>query len=151
VDGRRVQQPLDAHARHAPRIQRRPDERVAQQGVCILKQHWGLSFAEIAARPELDTPSVPLWDVMRFYERLGVTVRYGQVIRRVVPDLFGEIFLWCYLVCYRQHRTRPRRRPAPPAGGSADVEIAANIAALKSLIVRAQGLLRVLETRRGSR
>jgi len=162
----------------------------------FLKQHWGLSFAEIAARPELDTPSVPLWDVMRFYERLGVTVRYGQVIRRVVPDLFGEIFLWWYLVCYRQqllqtkwvaakdieylywfmkknveradwdewnqrhedeltrlrrqHRTRPQRRPAPPAGGSADVEIAANIAALKSLIARAQGLLRVLETRRGS-
>jgi hypothetical protein len=27
------------------------------------------------------------------YERSGVTVRYGQV-QRIVPDLFGEIFLW---------------------------------------------------------
>lgn len=68
----------------------------------FLKQHWGLSFAEIAARPELDAQSIALWDVTRFYQRLAVTVRYGQVIRRIVPDLFGEIFLWWYLVCYRQ-------------------------------------------------
>jgi hypothetical protein len=34
--------------------------------------------------------------------RFGGTVRYGQVIRRIVPDLFGEIFRWWYLVCYRQ-------------------------------------------------
>lgn len=68
----------------------------------FLKQHWGVPFAEIAARAELDAQAVPLWDVMRFYQRLSVTVRYGQVNRRIVPALFGEIFLWWYLLCYRQ-------------------------------------------------
>jgi hypothetical protein len=32
----------------------------------------------------------PIWA----YERPGVTVRYGQLVQRIVPDLFGEIFLW---------------------------------------------------------
>lgn len=68
----------------------------------FLREHWGLSFTEIAAKPELDLESVPLWDVMRFYQRLAVAVKHKQVIRRVVPDLFGEIFLWWYLICFRQ-------------------------------------------------
>lgn len=74
----------------------------------FMKEHWGLSFAEIAERLEYDIESVPLWDVMRFYQRLAITVRYHQVIRRVVPGLFGEIFLWWYLVCFRQQLSQTK-------------------------------------------
>jgi hypothetical protein len=68
----------------------------------FMKERWGMSFVEIANTTEYDIESVPLWDVMRFYQRLAITIKYNQVIRRVVPGLFGEIFLWWYVVCYRQ-------------------------------------------------
>lgn len=72
------------------------------KALTFMMVHWGLDFDEIAKRRELSAESLPLWDVMRFYQRLSVTVRHNQVIRRIVPGLFGEIFLWWYLVCFRQ-------------------------------------------------
>jgi len=66
----------------------------------FLKEHGQLSFTEIADKPELNDESVSLWEVMRFYQRLAVAVKHKQVIRRVVLDEFGEIFLWWYIVCF---------------------------------------------------
>jgi hypothetical protein len=43
----------------------------------LKEEHWGLSFTEIASKPQLDLESVPLWDVMRFYQRLAVAARVG--------------------------------------------------------------------------
>lgn len=68
----------------------------------LLRDHWGMRFTEIADQPDLDLASVPLWEVMYFYQRLWWSIELRQVTRRAVPSLFGEIFLWWYIVVYRQ-------------------------------------------------
>lgn len=71
-------------------------------GFALLRAHWGTRFITIADRADLDIASVPLWEVMYFYQRLWWSIKLSQVTLRAVPSLFGEIFFWWYIVVYRQ-------------------------------------------------
>lgn len=68
----------------------------------LLRRHWGMRFTDIADRADLDMDSIPLWEVMYFYQRLWWSIKLKQVTKSAVPKLFGEIFLWWYIVVYRQ-------------------------------------------------
>ncbi|MEA5447966.1 hypothetical protein VB780_05255 [Leptolyngbya sp. CCNP1308] len=46
--------------------------------------------------------SFHIWQVINFYRRLWVAINYGQVKTNLVPELFGEIFIWWYLLCFEK-------------------------------------------------
>jgi hypothetical protein len=43
-----------------------------------------------------------VWNVLYFYQRLSLAVRYRNVHARYIGDMFGENFVWWYLKSYRQ-------------------------------------------------
>ena len=43
-----------------------------------------------------------VWNVMYFYQRLSLTVRYRSVHARYVGEMFGENFVWWYLKSYQK-------------------------------------------------
>jgi hypothetical protein len=67
----------------------------------FIRGHSGKTFKQIAEDPTLDTAALPLWDVMRFYQRLAIVTKHRQVVRKQIPDLFGEIFVWWHEISFR--------------------------------------------------
>lgn len=55
-----------------------------------------LTFRQLDDDTDHWEQNLPIWMMVRFYERLSVMVERGEVHRRVVPDLFGGSFLWWY-------------------------------------------------------
>jgi hypothetical protein len=41
-----------------------------------------------------------VWNVMYFYQRLWLAIKYGNIYKRHVPEMFGENFTWWYLESY---------------------------------------------------
>jgi hypothetical protein len=41
-----------------------------------------------------------VWNVMYFYERLWLAVKYKSIHRSYVPEMFGENFCWWYIKSY---------------------------------------------------
>ncbi|MBD2104826.1 hypothetical protein [Leptolyngbya sp. FACHB-261] len=41
-----------------------------------------------------------LWQLINFYRRLSLAIKYNQVNPDLIPELFGEIFTWWYIVCF---------------------------------------------------
>ncbi|MBH8563114.1 hypothetical protein I8748_13130 [Nostoc sp. CENA67] len=37
-----------------------------------------------------------------FYQRLYTAIKYRQVKATLIPDLFGEVFIWWYLVGFKE-------------------------------------------------
>jgi hypothetical protein len=74
------------------------EHRVRAQNFVL--QHRSRTFAEISSTEKVDD-LVPIWNVMRFYHRLAVVVRHRRVSHKLVPELFGGVFVWWYEVCYR--------------------------------------------------
>ena len=68
----------------------------------FVKKNWGISFVAITERDDLDLSSMPLFDVMHFYQRLWVVIRHRQISKKPTVDLFGEIFVWWFVVVFRQ-------------------------------------------------
>lgn len=62
----------------------------------FLKENPNKTFSEIDDVSVLDRDALPLWKVMRFYDRLGLVAKHKQVERKRVRDLFGEVFVWWY-------------------------------------------------------
>ncbi|MCG6134308.1 MAG: hypothetical protein MET45_06545 [Nostoc sp. LLA-1] len=46
--------------------------------------------------------SFHVWQVINFYKRLWVAIKYGQVKNELIPELFGETFIWWYLICFEK-------------------------------------------------
>lgn len=46
--------------------------------------------------------SFHIWQVINFYRRLWVAIKHGQVKTELIPELFGEIFIWWYFVCFEK-------------------------------------------------
>ncbi|MEY3304966.1 MAG: hypothetical protein ACK5RE_01055 [Pseudanabaena sp.] len=46
--------------------------------------------------------SFHIWQVINFYRRLWVAIKYGQVKNKLIPELFGETFIWWYLICFER-------------------------------------------------
>ena len=41
-----------------------------------------------------------MWNVMYFYQRLWLAVKYKSIHRSYVPEMFGENFCWWYIKSY---------------------------------------------------
>jgi hypothetical protein len=41
-----------------------------------------------------------IWNVMYFYQRLHLAIKYKNIVTRFVPEMFGENFTWWYLKSY---------------------------------------------------
>lgn len=44
--------------------------------------------------------TTPLWNLMDFYMRLWVSLKHHQLQDKLVPELFGNIFIWWYINCF---------------------------------------------------
>lgn len=38
--------------------------------------------------------------VINFYERLWLAIKYNRVDKKLAPQLFGQIFIWWYVICF---------------------------------------------------
>lgn len=64
----------------------------------LIKRNPDLMLNEITEKyPE---ESFHIWQVIKFYRRLWVAIKYRQVKTQLIPDLFGEIFTGWYLYCF---------------------------------------------------
>ncbi|TAF02609.1 MAG: hypothetical protein EAZ77_18605 [Nostocales cyanobacterium] len=46
--------------------------------------------------------SVHLWIIIGFYQRLWILIKYHQVKESLIPELFGESFIWWYKNCFHE-------------------------------------------------
>jgi hypothetical protein len=67
----------------------------------IVRKHRSLSFDDLrrTLSPE-ETQYV--WNVMYFYQRLSLAIKYRSIHKRYVGEMFGENFIWWYLKSYQQ-------------------------------------------------
>jgi hypothetical protein len=49
--------------------------------------------------------SLHIWQVISFYIRLWLAIKYRQVKLELVPELFGDTFVWWYVVCFEKQLT----------------------------------------------
>ena len=68
----------------------------------FMKKHWNKTLLDISDEDRLDMASVPLWEVVYFYQRLWALIENNQIIASVAPKLFGEVFLWWYVVVFEK-------------------------------------------------
>jgi len=45
------------------------------------------TYQQIAEEHQFDASALPVWDIMRFYQRLTVMTKHRQVVRKQVPNL----------------------------------------------------------------
>lgn len=100
----RIRDTFDLHREfHSPEM---IDSRY--QAAELLKEHKGKGLQEI--RDDIGAASMHnFWNVLLFYQRLWLAVKYNGVQRRYIAGLFGEIFDWWYLQFF-QYRLDPRNR-----------------------------------------
>ncbi len=67
--------------------------------------HRSSSFAQIRATLPPDVTQ-HVWNVMYFYQRLYLAIRFRDVYGSHVPEMFGETFYWWYSTCY-EHQLLP--------------------------------------------
>ena len=60
-----------------------------------------LSFKELDADQPNAKANLPIWKMIRFYQRLAVMMKAGEVDRELIPSLFGGTFLWWHEVYFR--------------------------------------------------
>ena len=66
----------------------------------LIKDNSDLLLHEITEKyPE---ESFHIWQVIKFYRRLWIAIKYNQVKVKLIPDLFGEIFTGWYLTCFEK-------------------------------------------------
>jgi hypothetical protein len=83
------------HEFHAPEMTR--SRNLAGQTV---SDHPSASFDAMRRKlPPEETQHV--WNVMYFYQRLWLAVKYKSIHERYVPEMFGENFCWWYIKSYR--------------------------------------------------
>ena len=51
-----------------------------------------------------------IWNVMYFYQRLWLAVKYKNIHRKYVPEMFGENFYWWYIKCYQDQLVKPEEK-----------------------------------------
>jgi hypothetical protein len=60
-----------------------------------------LSFKELDDDQENAKANLPIWKMMRFYQRLAVMMEHNEIHKRLIPDLFGGTFLWWHEVYFK--------------------------------------------------
>jgi hypothetical protein len=85
---------------HSPEMTR--SRNLAGQTVA---DHRSCSFAEMRATLPPDVTQ-HVWNVMYFYQRLCLAIRFRDVYGSHIPEMFGETFCWWYSTCY-EHQLVP--------------------------------------------
>lgn len=67
--------------------------------------HRSCSFEEMRATLPPDVTQ-HVWNVMYFYQRLCLAIRFRDVYGSQIPEMFGENFCWWYRKCY-EHQLVP--------------------------------------------
>lgn len=67
----------------------------------ILKNHPDSKIGELDELVKDDSLSV--WLLIRFYQRLSIAVKHNFVKRKLVPELFGQLFCYWYLNFFKNN------------------------------------------------
>ncbi|MBL8002309.1 MAG: hypothetical protein JNL05_10140 [Flavobacteriales bacterium] len=59
------------------------------------------SFRELDEDRANATANLPIWKMMRFYQRLAVMMEHNEIHRPSMPGLFGGTFIWWYEVYFK--------------------------------------------------
>lgn len=51
-----------------------------------------------------------VWNVMYFYQRLRLAIKYKNIQEKYVSEMFGENFYWWYIKCYQVQLVEPEKR-----------------------------------------
>jgi hypothetical protein len=43
-----------------------------------------------------------IWMVLGFYQRLALAIKNRQIDERLVPELFGDTFIWWFRLCFEK-------------------------------------------------
>ena len=81
---------FDSHLMHESRI----------KADIFIKLNPNLTLNEMTETYSQD--SFHIWQVIKFYRRLWVAIKYKQVILKLVPDLFGETFMGWYIKYFHE-------------------------------------------------
>jgi hypothetical protein len=60
----------------------------------------GKSLSEMDREDGSAGINLPLWQMIRFYQRLAVMIEHDEVSRKMIPELFGGTFIWWYIVYF---------------------------------------------------
>lgn len=60
------------------------------------------TFTLLELRQEFSEEAFHILQLANFYHRLYVAVKYRQVEAALVPELLGEVFIWWYIVCFKE-------------------------------------------------
>jgi hypothetical protein len=58
---------------------------------------------DVLLKEELPKKAANVWVVGAFFQRLVLAIKYSQVDEKLIPDLFGDVFIWWYDCCYETH------------------------------------------------
>jgi hypothetical protein len=74
--------------------------RARADAAAALRDNPGITFANLTDR--LPDESRAVWLVVQFYQKLWVGIKYKHIDTEMVPDLFGSIFFYWYLVHFEE-------------------------------------------------
>ena len=64
-----------------------------------VREHYPKNYDELRRTLEPEVAQ-HVWNVMYFYQRLWLAIKYNNIHTKYVPELFGENFWWWYLKSY---------------------------------------------------
>ena len=65
------------------------------------------NFSLSKLRQDFPEEAFHLLQLANFYQRLYVAIKYNQVKADLIPELFGEVFIWWYVVCFKEQMLLP--------------------------------------------
>ena len=68
---------------------------------CINK-YSNLTYTEVELKHGQQEEFRSLCVVIAFYKKLWLAIKYSRVDKKLIPELFGEIFYWWYLVSFKE-------------------------------------------------
>lgn len=76
------------------------DHRIKAES-CISK-YSNLTYSEIEFEHGREEELRSLCIIVGFYQKLWLAIKYSRVDKKLIPELFGEIFYWWYLVSFKE-------------------------------------------------
>lgn len=61
-------------------------------------------------RQKFPNETFHLFQIVLFYQRLQIAIKYRQVQVDLILELFGEVFTWWYIVCFDNQLLFPKSR-----------------------------------------
>jgi len=67
----------------------------------LVSEYPDLSYSELS-KIDMEN-SISLYAIMRFYQRLWLGIKYNRADRKLIPELFGEIFLYWFFISFERN------------------------------------------------